>query len=267
MKTKVTFLMVLFVMSITACKKTSDPEVFVPAELEIVFKSLTASFDSLNVDISTNATDIALNISDSMLIRSKLAGLYNRSTFATVFAFVTPEGIMQMTEPPVYYPDQGADISSQDHVIKAFQTKLPVLSKTFFAVEGFYAAVDIHPIVNGEQVFGAITSLFLPEEILGRIIEPLTENQAFDIMVMEKGGNTLYDADSMEIGRNVFTDPLYEPFPELIAAAEKVDAEKSGETSYSFFETGTSNKVVKKAYWTTYELYGVEWKIVYMKTE
>ena len=82
---------------------------------------------------------------------------------------------------------------------------------------------------------------------------------------MEPGGKVLYDQDAYEIGRNVITDTLYAKFPELIAAAKLIDAQKSGETTYSFYQTDTTIKVVKKTYWKTYALYGTDWKIVWVK--
>lgn len=267
MKTKKIILMVLVVLGIAACKKSSDPVTFFPAELATVNTGLSLSFDTLNTDVSGIAVILAQHINDTALVRTEMKGLFTRSSFIMEFAYITPQGIMKIIEPSTYYGSQGSDISNQNHIIAAFQTKQPVLSKLFYAVEGFYAAVDVHPIVSDQQILGGITCMFLPQTILGRIITPLVKNQAFEIWVMEKGGNVLYDQDSDEIGRNLFTDSLYTPFPELIAAAYKIDTEQTGETSYSFYKTGTSIKVVKKTYWITYALYGNEWKLIWVKPE
>jgi hypothetical protein len=265
MTAKQIILMALIVVSFTACKKSSDNSL--PAELDTANAGLTSSFDSLNMDMASNATEIAQNINDTAAIRAKMLGLFNRSSFVVEFSYVNPQGIMQIIEPALYHSTQGADISQQSHIIKAFQTKQPVLSDMFYAVEHFYAAVDIHPMVNNWQVLGGIASLFLPQTILGRIITPLVKNQPFEMWVMDNDGNILYDQDTEEIGRNLFTDALYTPYPELITAGHKIAAEKSGETSYSFFQTGTTKVVVKKTYWITYELYGTEWKIIWVKPE
>lgn len=264
---KKSILLVMIALSVTYCKKSSDPLPFFPTELNTASTGLGSTFDSLNNDLAMKAVNLVNHIQDSIYIRTEMADLVNRSSFVLEFAYITPQGIMKIIEPPIYYASQGSDISNQAHIIKAFQTKLPVLSSTFYAVEGFYAAVDIHPIVDNGQLLGGITSLFLPETILKRIITPLIKNQNFEMWVMEKGGNVLYDQDSSEIGRNLFTDTLYTPFPELIAAAHKIDTEKSGTTTYSFYQTGTTIKVVKKTYWVTYELYGTEWKLIWVKPE
>jgi hypothetical protein len=84
---------------------------------------------------------------------------------------------------------------------------------------------------------------------------------------MQKGGKILYDQDLGEIGLDLFTDPLYAGYPELLAAGRKMDEEDSGTAKYSFFKAGTRITVTKLIYWTTFELYGTEWKLVWVKPE
>jgi len=263
MKATKFFLMAVLAISILSCKK--DVIDSYPDELSSAKTSLLASFDSLNADLADAASELALDLSDQAKTRAKMLYLYNRSTFSLEFSYVSPEGIMQIIEPSEFYPQEGFDISEQDHIVKTFSTKEPVLSNVFFAVEGFYAAVDIYPIVNDGQVLGGVTSLFFPEIILGRIMEPLLENQDFELWVMEKGGTIIYNQDVEEIGLNIFTDPLYEPFPEIITAAEKIAAEDHGETTYSFYQTGTDVEVVKQTYWITCKINDNEWKLIWVK--
>jgi hypothetical protein len=265
MKKRLFLPIMILLLGIVACNK--DEETFFPQELNTLHADLGASFDTLNNDLANSVIHLISNINDSAAIRAEMQALFSRATFVVEFSYVTPQGIMKIIEPPLFYPTEGTNISQQNHIIKTFETKLPVLSSTFYAVEEFHAAVDIHPIVNNGEVLGGVTALFLPETILSRLINPVVKNQVFEIWVMEKGGRTIYDQDTDEIGRNIFTDPLYADFPELIAAAEKIDAEESGETSYSFYQTGTTNKVVKKTYWVTYKLYGMEWKLIWVKPE
>lgn len=267
MKTVLSLFALILVIGLASCTKHSESETFFPAEPDKVVASLHSSFDSLNSDASTIASAIAQNINDTIAIRGDMLELFYRSSFVLEFSFVNLQGIMQIVEPPVYHYIEGSDISLQDHVVKCFQKKQPVLSKVFYAVEDFYAVVDIHPILRQGELLGGITALFRQQLLLKRIIQPLIENQPFEMWVMEKGGVVLFDQDTMEIGRNVITDTLYAPFPELIAAAKLIDANKSGETTYSFYQTGTTKKVVKKTYWKTFELYGNEWKIIWVKPE
>ncbi len=259
----VAFILLVLMVS---CKKDKD-ETVLPDELAVVHDRLAASFDTLNTLIGNANAQFAQSGIDTAVMRAKLLELYNTCTFAEEFVFTTPQGILQIIEPPAYYQYQGTDISNQPHVIAAFQTKQPVLSNAFGVVEGYQAVVDIHPIIQNTQAIGAISAVFEPARLLGRIIEPIVKNQAFEMWVMEKTGVVLYDQDTAEIGLNVITDPLYAAYPELIAACQKMAAESSGETSYSFYQTGTSTVVKKKTFWTTFSMHGNQWKIIWVKPE
>jgi hypothetical protein len=265
MKTHRFLIGMILLLVITACKKDENPTF--PEQLNTLKTGLTASFDTLNIDLTASASNLIAMINDSAAIRTEMKSLFSQTSFVVEFSYITPQGIMKIIEPPLFYPTQGADISTQSHIIQGYQTKLPVLSSSFYAVENFWAAVDFHPVVNSGEVLGGVTALFLPEDILGRLIAPLVKNQTYEMWVMEKGGKVLYDQDSEEIGLNVLTDPVYAEFTELIAAAEKINAESTGETTYSFYQTGTTTKVVKKTYWLTFTMYGTEWKLIWVKPE
>ena len=256
-------LLLMMAVLLVSCK--DDDEINFPPELDQIIGKLELSFDSLNVDMASNASAIAADASDPVNIRNRMLGLFDRSSFVLEFAFITPQGIMQIVEPEVYNYIEGSDISQQDHIIKGYQTKTPVLSQTFDAVEGFNASVCFHPAVNNGAIVGGVTALFQAHTIIGRTVSPLVAGQTFEVWVMEKGGKVLFDQDGDEIGLNVLTDELYEDFPELIEAAKLIDKNLSGETQYSFYQTGTSSTVTKKTYWKTFELYGTQWKIIWVK--
>jgi hypothetical protein len=264
-KTKVGLLCLLGLMFAVCCNKDDEPEF--PAVLSTVLNSVSVSLDSLSAALVTDVAYFAGAGVDTSIVRTKLQHLFRSSSFATEFVFTTPQGILQLVEPPSFYPSQGTDISQQAHVVKAFQTMQPVMSDAFQVVEGYQAVVEIHPIVKNNQVLGALSGLFGSPFLLGRIIEPAVSNSNYEIWVMEKSGKVLYDQDAAEIGLNVFTNPAYASFPELIAACLKIAAEDSGETSYSYYQTGTNNIVIKKAYWKTHSNYGNEWKIISVKAQ
>jgi hypothetical protein len=264
MKIKHISLIISLVLLATACKKETFE---LPEGLVTAKSNLTSEFESLNQKMASAVVyTISIN-ADTTLVRAKLVEMVNSSSDITDFAWITPAGIMQIIEPSIYYGSQGTDISNQDHVIRAFNTKLPVMSKTFLAVEGYYAAIVLHPVLINNSISGGISALFFPEQFLEHIIKPVFEGKEFEMWVMEKGGRILFDQDAMEIGRNLFTDSLYTDFPELLVAGEKIDSEESGTTRYSFYRAGTMETVTKLTYWTTFELYGTQWKLVWVKPE
>jgi hypothetical protein len=264
MNTKLMFLIFGLILVTFGCKKE---EIVIPDELNTAKTHLSADFDGINQKMASAVVYVISVNGDTTLIRNKLRELAYGTNDITDFAWITPSGIMQMIEPSIYYGSQGIDISAQDHVVKAFQNRLPALSKQFLAVEGFHAAVIIHPVIKNNSVAGGISALFYPEILLENILKPIFQDQAFELWVMEKGGRIIYDQDAGEIGRNLFTDPLYTDFPELLTAGRLIDEGESGKTSYSFYRTGTQETVTKLTYWVTFELYGMQWKLVWVKPE
>lgn len=266
MKTRSLIILMLALLAFS-CKKDNDNDTNPPQELTTVMDGLTASMDSLNRMLADAVSEFAASGIDTVQMRAKLLELFDSSSFAKELSFINPQGILQIIEPEAYHSYQGDDISTQPHVVSAFQTLQPVLSDVFPVLEGYLACVDIHPIANGTQLLGAIDAVFTPADLLGRIILPLVKDQDFEIWVMERTGVVLFDQDVAEIGLNVLIDPLYADYPELIAACNKMIAQESGVTTYSFFQTGTSTVVTKKTYWNTFAMYGNEWKIVWVKPE
>jgi hypothetical protein len=264
MKNRFIYLIIIAFSLFLGCKKES---VELPDGLVNAKANLENEFESINQKMASAVVSIISTGADSALVRARLLELVYGTTDITDFAWVTPSGIMQIIEPSIYYGSQGTNISSQDHVVKAFATKSPVLSGQFLSKEGFYAAAVIHPVVANNSVLGAISALFFPEQILENVMKPLFEGQEFELWVMEKGGKILYDQDAAEIGRELFSDPLYAGFPELLTAGHKIADEESGRTSYSFYKTGTKETVTKETYWNTFVLYGTEWKVVWVRPE
>jgi len=73
---------------------------------------------------------------------------------------------------------------------------------------------------------------------------------------MMPDGTIIYDSDAEQIGRNTFTDPLFQPFSDLLAVAERVKTERSGKGSYEI--SGRAREV----FWTTVDYQGEEIRIL-----
>lgn len=262
-----TYCIFLAILLISCNNNSNTQSDTLPQVLTTISNDINNSLDTLYSDLSIACDSIANHAADTSYIRNILQNLYSKTFFLNEFAFVNMNGILQLIEPQQFYKFQGTDISAQDHIVEMYTTKQTILSKQFFAVEGFYSTVLVHPIMKGQNMYGGVTSLFFPDALFKSYVLPLVKNQTFEIWVMEKGGCVLYDQDSSEIGRNVMTDPLYQAYPDLIRAAYLIDSVQSGKTSYQFYQTGTSTVVKKLTYWTTLNLWGSQWKIVWVKPE
>ncbi len=158
MRTKIFFaVMVVFGLS-TACNTVNEGDL--PSELSSAVTTVSAALDSLSCSLSVAATGLAQSGADILLVRSEIQRLFRECSFGTEFVFTTTDGILQLVESEVFYPSQGSDISRQAHIVKAFDTRLPVLSDVFSVIEGYQAVVEIHPIVADGQLFGGIAACF-----------------------------------------------------------------------------------------------------------
>ncbi|NPV63709.1 MAG: cache domain-containing protein [Methanotrichaceae archaeon] len=157
----------------------------------------------------------------------------------------------------------GADISSQEHIAHVLKYRTPTLSGEFLAVEGYNATALAYPVFSPQGEFlGGISALLKPEEMFAALVGPRLNGTDCSIFVMQIDGRDIYSSDPNQIGNNLLTSALYQPYPGLIAVARRMVDERSGYGTYEFQVNATDNKVVtKEIYWTTAGLYGRDWRL------
>lgn len=226
-------------------------------------QEITAVMQKLDGDLQRYAKSLSGTDLKGESARGVLKELYGTHPYIIDCETVSSSGIMLAVEPSQHRSSEGADISAQAHMVKLFKIHKPVLSHSFRSVEGPEAVVIHHPVFSPERRFaGSVSALFAPEYILANIVGPVSSNLPIDIFLMQTDGKVIYDADTKQIGMNVFTDPFYQPFPELIALARKVAAEQTGTGVYRFYQKGTGAPTAEVAYWRTVALHGTQWRIV-----
>ena len=155
-----------------------------------------------------------------------------------------------------------------DNVLK---TKEPVLTQRYKTAEGINATVLAHPIFSPQdKLLGGIAVTVVPDKLLNALVAPKLHfdiyNRSnitdFSFWTMHTDGLIGYDRDESQIGKYLFTDPLYQPYPSLLALGERMLAERSGHGSYSFqVKEADERAVTKEVYWTTVGLNGNEWRL------
>jgi hypothetical protein len=192
-----------------------------------------------------------------------LGDLCRSYPYAVDCAVVDRNGRMVLVEPEEYAKFEGSDISTQEQIIRLRESKKPVLSKVIKAVEGFDAVDLEHPVFSSQgELAGSASVLLRPETLLAAVISPVVQGMPVDVWLMQKDGRILYDADKEEVGLMLFDDPVYKPYPQLLALGTLIARERSGTGSYEFLGRGLEKPVMKDAYWTTVGLHGTEWRLV-----
>ncbi len=243
---------------------TDYTEMTATGTISEVKKNIGVNFEKFQTEMSAAAAKMADRTGDKEAVRAVLAGLKEKNPLVVDVSFVTPKGVMAVVEPAKYRMYEGSDISAQEQVARVIKSQKPVLSNVFRSVEGFYSFDFEYPVINKSGKYaGSISYLVEPHEFFRSFLDKTLKNRPVEIWVMDKYGFVIYDRDRGQIGRNVFKDDIYKPFPSLIKACRLISGKPDGTTEYEFYSATTKEKVLKKASWTTLQLFGVEWKIVY----
>ena len=224
---------------------------------------LIKHFKMMDSDLADASRQMSKTPLRGLDARRILRNLCSGRQYVVDCAAVNTKGIMVTIEPEGYQRYEGVDISRQQHVAKLLSKKEPVFSNVFRAEEGFDAVDLEHPVFNEKKEFiGSVSILIRPEMLLASVIEPLLRGIPTEVWVMQKDGRILYDAKKQEIGKMLFSDPLYKPFPGLLAIGERITKEPQGSGTYEFYEKESMKPVMKEAFWSTIGLYGVEWRLI-----
>ncbi len=245
--------------------RAGEPREDLPPILSELRKAVTAELDKMDRDIENLAKKSSERDFATAEKRKMLGDLCRSYTYAVDCSFVDRNGKMVIVEPVEFAGYEGSDISAQEQVIRLQKTKRPVLSNVFKAVEGFYAVDLEYPVFSSSGEFeGSVSILIRPESLLSHVLTPALQGIPVEIFVMQTDSRVLYDVDKEEIGRMILEDPMYKPFPQLVAVCTMANREKSGAGSYDFRQGGSEKMVKKDAHWTTVGLHGTEWRLVVM---
>jgi hypothetical protein len=233
-----------------------------------------AMLSSIKSRVSLELAAIDANVSDAArhFARAGMEGtattgvleyVVNSSPYIEDAVIVGLDGRILAVAPEKYRDAVGSDISGQSHIQQVFASRRPVLSEVFTTVEGFDAAAMVYPVIapDGEMT-GAVSVPFSSEALLGDAIRSAMEEYPFTAFAIQPDGRLLYDLDPDEIGKMTLEDPIYQSYPDLLALARRMVTEESGSGEYTFFATGTKEKVVKVSIWDTVALHGTEWRII-----
>lgn len=233
------------------------------------------SLNDLDSDVANASQNLSATGLDGAAARDVLRKLLETNSNLVEAVTFDREGRIIIAECKGCDGGEGADISNQEHITHVLKTKTPTLSKQFLLVEGYNGTALAYPVFSPQGEFqGGISTIIEPDKLLNAVVAPAlkfdTYNRSnitdYSFWLMHLDGLIAYDRDASQIGKYLFEDPLYKPYPSLLDLGRRIAAERSGHGYYSFQVTEGDKKVVtKESYWTTAGLYGREWRIVVTK--
>jgi hypothetical protein len=221
--------------------------------------SIQGQLNDLDLAVADSSHQLSAVGIEGEMARSILRNLTSSSPYFAEATTGSPEGKILIAEPAVYKNSEGADISKHDATIQLMDTKNPVFSQVFRLVEGYDASVISYPVFSPSGEFiGEIGAIIKPAELLGSIIAPQLKGTNYSVTVMQKDGLGLYDPDPSQVGKMLFDDPMFKPYPQLLTLGKTMVAERSGKGSYVFLTKEHDRNVTKLVCWTTVGLHGNE---------
>ena len=237
-----------------------------------------ASVASATLNLAATAIDAeladvrALNLeSAGRLSRTGLAGpdaeavLFEKLDalpWALSSVTISPEGILVAAVPEHYRGIVGRDVNYDGPVQEALAMKVPRVSEVFMMEEGFAGISQSAPVFAADGTYLGYTDVtYRPETLIERAIAPVVEGTAYDIWVTQTDGTVIYDTTQEEIGKNLFSDPVYQE-PGLQEFFRRVVSEPAGTGSYRFWDREWDKEIEKEAAWETAGIDGAAWRVV-----
>ncbi|MFA6431578.1 MAG: PDC sensor domain-containing protein [Candidatus Margulisiibacteriota bacterium] len=260
------YLSVLFVvmLSISAFALGSAPKLPGVNDLK---QQVVTELMSLDSDIAGVAQQLAILLPTGGDIRPLLRKIYDEHSSVADIAVIDPAGIIRIIEPAAYKSAEGKPVNGMDQLDIMKETKSPLLSEQFMAVEGFSACSLAYPIYStGGKLFGYISVVFKPDALLKKIIDQYaTINPTVEVTMIQLDGRIIYDKDILQVGQMTFTSPNYKNYPALLTLANRMTAEATGQGVYEYLPQYGTTPVKKEADWSTITLHGREWRLVVSK--
>jgi hypothetical protein len=225
-------------------------------------EAVQSELDNLDSDLSDAASKLSGTGLSGPEARQILNGLCSKHPFVIDSCTADIAGKMVTVAPDAYSSYEGSDISEYGPTVKLRETKKPLLSQVFLSVEGMDAAVIMWPIFSEKGDFiGSLSALFNPETLLAMAVEPMLKGTDIEVDVMQLDGLTIYDSEGTDTGKNLLTDPSFQPYKELVELGARIAAEESGSGSYTFINHATGKPVKKQAFWVSVGLHGTAWRL------
>jgi len=191
-----------------------------------------------------------------------LSAFLKENPYTVNAIYTDTKGKMKLIEPVDYQNFEGTDISTQEH-IKAMKTDpKPYFTNTFKTVEDYWGFVISHPVFVKNKYAGAFNVLLRPELLIEPLINNMNFTEEYELWIMQMDGMIIYDQDHAEIGKMLFTDPLYAPYESLLSLGKNILSFNQGSGEYSFKKAGSEEIVRKSAVWNTIKIHNKEWRVV-----
>jgi len=268
MKTITTLLCVFFLTGILWAENIAlaQQEIQQAPQVKTLAKYMQKTLDKIDGSMARLIESSAGKINNETEIRVLLTASLKGQPAVVTSNFIDNKGVLLYTEPAEYKEIEGSDISKQDHIRAMMKQPEPIFSSVFKAVEGFASVAIARPLFDDKKNYvGSLVLTIDPALLVTLTLKNNKVPAEFELWTMQTDGMIVGEQDQEEIGKILFTDPMYDDYKTLRILGKKMISEPSGEGEYSFYATGTTDVVTKQATWDTISLHGRNWIVVLVR--
>jgi len=244
------------------CTEASQPSLQVTQEsvLEDAVSGINGELEAINASVGENARVLGETNLTSAAGKDALRQTLLKYPWAESSLVISKDGIVVMAVPENYGEILNKNLSYQPQVQRANREQVPLVSEVFYLEEGFYGISQSYPVFGAEYL-GYTDITYRPDILIGRVVTPLINGTPYDAWATQTDGLVIYDTTPEEIGKNLFSDQVYQS-PGLQEAFARITSEPSGTVEYRFYDLNWERNVTKEAIWDTAGIGGAEWRIV-----
>lgn len=230
----------------------TDAQTNITKELDCIGQSLVYASKQLSTTglTGTQADTIlmALAANSSFIINAATQNLQN-----TIVA-VAPENWSYI---------EGRNVGEQTYLNPNPNGEItPVMSPVTAVQSDMMANILAAPIFdNQKQLIGTVSVIFNPQTLIDASTKTALEGKPYELIGMQTDGLMIYDSDPAQQWRNMFTDPAYQDFTQLLELGHQVTDAPSGYGTYRFNLIDSATVVHKECYWSTVWAFGQEWRL------
>jgi hypothetical protein len=194
-----------------------------------------------------------------------LNALTANSSFIINAATENLQNVIVAAEPSNWSYIEGRNVGEQTYLNPNPNGEItPVMTPLIAVQSDMMANAMAVPIFNyDKELIGTVSVIFDPAKLLNATITAALQGTTYTTTVMQTDGWMVYDTDPLQLSKNMFTDPVYANYTQLLLLGHHVTDYSSGYGTYKFTVNAASSIVVnKECYWTTVFAYGQEWRIV-----
>ena len=190
--------------------------------------------------------------------------LVQNSSFIINAATENLDNTIVAAQPPNWSYIEGRNVGEQTYLNTNPNGEItPMMTPVVPLQSDMMGNIVAAPLFNrNKELIGTVSVIFDPAKLLNATITAALQGTSYTTTVMQVDGLMIYDTDPLQQYKNMFTDPAYANYTQLLLLGHHVADYSSGYGTYKFTVDAVSPIVVnKECYWTAVYAFGQEWRI------